>query len=219
MPLIFDTVWITNRIEEGHNPLNDFEILTWSPCKTYTKKVKLTESIWQHSLIRGPWKDTFLPIWQKFNDAVVSRRQSLGILSRENSNFYQNAQLFIKDLNGFAKDSNSRARLEGTGHVYYIGEPYFKQDEVEAILGMKTTNGTVQLDLAQLAAKKSATYDSICAAHDLSPIYEMALNFKWDKASGKTESLWQTMSGLQLSEEKTNQNVPKGSGRGKKGKK
>ena len=135
--------------------------------------------------------------------------QTLSKLSSQNPKFHDNCQLFIRDLNFFAKDGKAKMRLEGTGHQYYIGPPYFTATEVSEILAMKTTHGTIETDLQKLATKKAATYDSVCAAHDLAPIYEMALNMKWDKQTEKTQTLWQKMGGLTLREDKGSQNASK----------
>jgi hypothetical protein len=66
-------------------------------------------------------------------------------------------------------------------------------------------------DLRQLAIKRSG--GEICAAHDLSPLYEAVLGVQWDKVKEKGTALHDQMSSLNLDSQtsKTKQIVKKGS--------
>jgi hypothetical protein len=57
-------------------------------------------------------------------------------------------------------------------------------------------NGTLETDLRQLAVKRSG--GDICAAHDLSPLYEAILGVQWDKVKEKGTALHDQMSSLSL---------------------
>ncbi|MCJ1383469.1 hypothetical protein MMC17_006583 [Xylographa soralifera] len=106
----------------------------------------------------------------------------------EDERFFQKCRNFVYDLHSFTKH-RSRNRLEGTGHEYYLGKPYFEPAQVTAILGIEIMGATVESKLHELAQKKAATYDTICASHDLAPIFELALGVSWNAVSGQSDIL------------------------------
>src|SRR5277367_319241 len=159
------------------------------------KKVALTAEVWQHSLVRGQWKDDFLPLWNDYNRVRGGRESILAALSRDIPNFTQACQNFIHDLRTFG-GNKSRQRLDGTGHEFYLGLPYFNSETRERLLKIPTKNGTLETDLRQLAVKRSG--GDICAAHDLSPLYEAILGVQWDKLKEKGTALHDQMSSLSL---------------------
>ncbi|MCJ1389032.1 hypothetical protein MMC18_001885 [Xylographa bjoerkii] len=138
-------------------------------------------------LIQGPWCQKFMPIWQSYTTALASHRSILSSLS-EDREFVTRCRNFIYDLHSFTK-SQSRNRLEGTGHEFYLGKPYFEHTQVDAVLKIEIMGGTVESNLRELARKKAATYDAMCASHDLAPIFELALIITWNSVSGRTEIL------------------------------
>jgi hypothetical protein len=163
------------------------------------RKVQLTANIWQRSLIRGAWEKDFSPLWNDYNRIRGSREAILASLSQEFPNFTQSCQNFIHDLRKFSGDKAARNRLDQTGHAYYLGKPYFEDNIREKILTIPTKNGTLQDDLNLLAAKRSE--GEVCAAHDLSPLYEAVLGVEWDKIRGKGVALHQQIGGLSLQQQ------------------
>ncbi len=92
----------------------------------------------------------------------------------------------------FGGNKASRQRLDGTGHEFYLGLPYFNSETRERLLKIPTKNGTLETDLRQLAVKRSG--GDICAAHDLSPLYEAILGVQWDRLKEKGTALHDQMS-------------------------
>jgi len=162
------------------------------------RKVQLTAEIWQRSLIRGAWGKDFSPLWNNYNRIRGSREAILASLSQQSPNFTQSCQNFIYDLCKLSGDKAAQNRLDQTGHAYYLGKPYFEDNIREKILTIPTKNGTLQDDLNLLAAKRSE--GEVCAAHDLSPLYEAALGVEWDKIRGKGVALHQ-IGGLSLQQQ------------------
>jgi hypothetical protein len=167
--------------------------------------------VWQYSLGRGQWKDNFLPLWNDYNRVRGSRKSILAALLRDIPNFSGACQDFIHDLRTFGGNKKSRQRLDGTGHEFYLGTPYFNDETRERLLRIPTRNGTLETDLRQLAIKRSG--GEICAAHDLSPLYEAVVGIQWDKVKEKDTALHNQMSSLNLDSQasKIKQIVKKGS--------
>lgn len=150
------------------------------------QNINLSEEIWETCLVRGPRKDIFLPIWDNFTKAKAARYAALAELSINNSKFSKGCESFIFDLRNLTTNKGSRNRLNQSGHEFYLGPPYFKAETVEKLLELPTQNGTLRSDLRSLSNKRMGS--EICAAHDLSPMFENALSVKWDKATGKASS-------------------------------
>jgi len=218
--------WIDSQLYDS-KPLTDITVQTFGGDGVM-KRVQLTAEIWQRSLIRGPWKDSFLPLWNEYNGIRSSREAILATLSSEVTGFTQACQNFVHDLRTFGGDKGSRQRLERTGHEFYIGTPYFSSSTREKLLKIPTRNGTLESDLRALSEKRSA---ELCAAHDLSPLFEATFGVSWDKTRNKGFTLHQQMGGLTIQGEpsKVKQIAKKGSqmfkkafspgglGRGRKG--
>ena len=128
-----------------------------------------------------------MPIWQSYNTALASPRLILSSLP-EDEEFFQRCQNFVHDLHCFNK-YQCRRRLEGTGHEYYLGKPYFEPAQVNAILSITIMGGTVVSKLRELAQKKATTYDAMCTSHYLAPIFEPALGVSRNSVSGKCDIL------------------------------
>ena len=124
-------------------------------------------------MIRGPWKSDFASLWEKHVVATHERHSTIAHLRETKPNFTQGCVNFIHDLRTFSGEKGSRARLEATGHEFYLGNPYFDDATVSVILGMMTFNGSVEQQLQALAAKGSAA--ELYATHDLSPFFESVL--------------------------------------------
>ena len=141
-------------------------------------------------MVRGPWKDAFAPLWQKYTIVTSQRQSAVAQLRRENTKFGDSCQSFIYDLRTYGS-KGSRARLDETGHEFFLGQPYFEPLIVEAILGLPTIQGSVSDQLQSLKEKLSD--GEMCAAHHLAPIYEAALGFSWNKDLKETINRQHTM--------------------------
>jgi len=145
-------------------------------------EVPLTPEVWQHSLVRGPWKDAFAPIWDKHMQDQVAREAEIDQLASEYPAFRQQCRDFIQDLRTFGSNKGARSRLEGSGHEFYIFKPYFDDTIRDRLLALPTQAGTLESELRNLAQKRDG--DTLCASHDLAPLLESVLNVRWDKARG-----------------------------------
>jgi hypothetical protein len=147
------------------------------------RKVTLTAEVWQHSLIRGQWQGDFLPLWNNYNRVRDGRESILAALLHEIPNFTEACQNFIHDLRTFGGNKMSQQRLNSTGHEFYLGSPYFNNQTRERLLKIPTISGILETDLRRLALKRRG--GEICAAHDLSPLYEANLGVQWEKRGRK----------------------------------
>ncbi len=150
-------------------------------------------------MIRGQWKQDFAPLWEQHVVATQDRHSTVARLRETDPNFTQACINFIHDLRTFGGDKGSRARLEGTGHEFYLGRPYFDNATVNAIMSLKTTGGLVEQQLRALAKKRVG--GEICASHDLSPFFESVLGLSWDKERSKALSTQHTMAQAEISSE------------------
>lgn len=173
--------WINAQVSDLKKP-TDIVVQTFT-LNGQIRDIHLTAEVWQHSLLRGPWKNDFAPIWDKHSRTQCEQEEILHDLIYSVPGFRQACTNFIHDLRTFGGNKGSRARLEGTGHEFYIGEPYFNDDTREKILRLPNAQGTLESALRALAEKRKD--GTICAAHDLSPLFESALGLKWDKTMGK----------------------------------
>ena len=160
---------------------------------------KLDRNIWERSLIRGQWKADFAPLWQTHTLALHDRQSTLANLVRTVPNFSQSCRNFIYHLRNLTADRNSRNRLDQTGHEFFLGPPYFNKDTAAKIYGLKTSQGTVEEDLRNLADKRINA--EICASHDLAPIFEPVLGITWDKETRKSTSYQYQMQEAEISSE------------------
>lgn len=176
-------------------------------------EVQLTAEIWQHSLIRGPWKDAFAPIWDEYIRQQCEREAMLEVIGREDPNFRQNCQNFIHDLRTFGTNRGAQARLEKTGHEFYMGNPYFNNHVRAKLLSLPVSKmGTLEQVLRNLVSERH--HRTLCASHGLAPIMEFALGIVWDKSTAKaTFRLKESVGGLSLrgTQQKAKDLVKKGS--------
>lgn len=111
---------------------------------------------------------------------------SIDELRSDNALWYK-LHVFMYDLRNFRSNSDSRTRLDSVVHEYYLGEPYFSEDEANKVLHTvpdaateKTVGEAIRAFYEQklLQRQKSRAIETgdyrICAAHDLAPIFEKA---------------------------------------------
>lgn len=146
-------------------------------------QVRLTSQIWQTSLTRGPWRDPFLALWNKRTAVKSATEDSISNLCKSVPDFSVKCEQVVRDLRVFGQDAGAQARLEGTGDGFYLGLPYFSSSTRKGILGIPTRNGLVADKLRLLTNKRIET--SICASHELAPLFERILCIKWDRSKGK----------------------------------
>ncbi|RYP64671.1 hypothetical protein DL769_006579 [Monosporascus sp. CRB-8-3] len=139
-------------------------------------EVQLTDDVWQHSLLRGPWKSTFAPIWDDYIRLQCERETMLEKMTTEFPEFYQKCQNFVHDLRTFGANKGAQARPAVT-HEFYIGSPYFNDSMRAQLLSLPVSKmGTLEQVLRDLAMKRQNS--TICASHDLAPIFEFALGVR-----------------------------------------
>lgn len=85
-----------------------------------SEAIQLTANVWQKHLLRGPWKDPFLRIWDTFTRAEAKRDEILSEITISDSQFHQGCLNFIYDLRNIGDNKGSRARLEGNGHRFTL---------------------------------------------------------------------------------------------------
>lgn len=138
-------------------------------------------------------------MWEKHVVATHDRQSTIAQLRETNSNFTQSCINFIHDLRTFGGNEGSRARLESTGHEFYLGRPYFDNVTVNTIMNFKTIDGSVEQQLRALAERRIV--GGICASHDLSTFFESVLGVSWDKVRSKALSTQHTMAKAEISSE------------------
>lgn len=159
----------------------------------------LDQTVWQQSLIRGPWQADFMPLWQKHIETTSARESMITHMRTTIPNFTQTCIEFIRDLRTFSGNIDSRTRLDSTGHEFFLGKPYFDSATVTTILQLSTVNGTLDTQLRALAEKRKN--GEMCAAHDLSPLFERALGISWDKEKRNALSSQHLMNTARISTE------------------
>ncbi|KAK1971564.1 hypothetical protein LY78DRAFT_734468 [Colletotrichum sublineola] len=136
-------------------------------------EVKLTSHVWEKFLLRGQWKEGLQAVWDKSVRAQSEREEMLANIANASPNFVQACQQYIYDLRNFGNNKGSRTRLEGTGHKFYMGQPYFDNATRDKLLQLPTQSGTLEGVLGALEKKRLDS--SICASHDLFPIFKSVL--------------------------------------------
>lgn len=110
-------------------------------------------------------------------------RSSLVKMAQETRDFRRSCQNFVYDLRMFNSSKGAESRLGATGHEFFIGPPYFSPAVREQILQLPVCwtglalpvgeKADLSCVLRRLAIKRSDS--SICASHDLAPIFEHIL--------------------------------------------
>jgi hypothetical protein len=97
---------------------------------------------------------------------------------------------------------DTQNRLNETKHEFYLGGVYFNNSTVKKILELPVGNGNLKSELEKLAKRKMDRDEGeeLCASHDLSPLYEVALGLDWKKLKG--DDLLRDMSNLGLGQKK-----------------
>lgn len=107
---------------------------------------------------------------------------------QDNAALWYKIHVFIYDLRNFREIPTAYARVDSIVDASDIGMPYFKQEEVEMIKstivdGNKTLETAIEETLNERLERRikkrveSGDY-RVCAAHDLAPIFEKALDIK-----------------------------------------
>lgn len=99
--------------------------------------------------------------------------------------------VFLFDLRNFSSNEASRTRLQNVIGEFHLGEPYFTTDETSLLLRtMIDDSGGVTLKdaISDFFAKKLETRVrgrvkstgewTVCAAHDLAPVFERAFGVR-----------------------------------------
>jgi hypothetical protein len=193
------TGWITSQVLEGKD-VTDITVCTLTRNQR-PKEVLLTDDVWMTSLLRGPWKEEFQQIWETRKRITVQRNSALEELNAI-PGFADRTKMFIRDLRCFGQDQEAQNRLNDTKHEYYLGGVYFNNSTVKKILGLPVGNGTLKSELEKLSKRKMdrGEGEELCASHDLSPLYEVALGLDWKKL--KNDDLLRDMSSLGLGQKK-----------------
>ncbi|KAI1324074.1 hypothetical protein F5Y16DRAFT_412257 [Xylariaceae sp. FL0255] len=148
--------WIDAKLNDS-TPITKISVESLGPDGSMRKFV-LSAEIWQKSLLRGPWKNN-------------------------TPGFWQSCQNFVRDLRSFGSDSAARKRIENTGHQFYLGKPYFDLATTTKLLVVPTNDGTLLDTLKKLETKRAGS--TICASHDLAPLFEGELCVSWNKTESK----------------------------------
>ncbi|KAI2625707.1 hypothetical protein GGR54DRAFT_592678 [Hypoxylon sp. NC1633] len=163
-----------------------------------TRVIQLTEEIWQRCLIRGQWREVFGHIWDNFVRRRCEREAALDQIMEAVPGFGQACLDFVHDLKTYGTNKDSRNRLEGTGHEFYIGQPYFDKATQDQLLRLPATNGDTLESLLRSWALKCQD-STVCASHDFAPIFEFMLGVKWDiPATKATAEVRRSTGGLRL---------------------
>ena len=104
------------------------------------------------------------------------------------SDLWYKLHVLVYDLRHFEQSNFSRSRLESVVDPSYLGEPYFTRNEADKLKGAlvdtdKTLSVLIEETLNERLNRRmkkrveSADY-RVCAAHDIAPILERALNIK-----------------------------------------
>lgn len=148
-----------------------------------------------------------------------------------NNSLWYKIHVFIYDLRHFHEIPTSQTRLDQIADPSYLGLPYFTPTEVSQV--KSTLVGTGAPTLAQLIEetlnerlekrmKKRVESEDyrVCAAHDLAPIFEKALNIN-SKEHAKNKEFLALIekSGLKFKDGEEWKGLPKKTFEKKKGKK
>jgi len=117
---------------------------------------------------------------------VVKNVLSVEELRRDKSLWYK-LHIFMYDLRNYRSNNDARSRLDCVVNEYYVGLPYFTEDEAQKLLHTTTdilkgetlgdaikTFCTAKLEHRIKNRMKETGDYRVCAAHDLAPIFERA---------------------------------------------
>jgi hypothetical protein len=188
--------WIMAEVEKG-TPLDNIVVTSITP-KGRPLNIRLDKDVWTRSLLRCPTKDQFLGIWNTFSELAVGKTDALNAITDGFPYFLNNARIFIQDLKFFGSKPEARARLLGTNHVFFLGQPYFSSAAVDKILALPMPPSTLQGHLDDLVQKKAerGQEQEFCAAHDLAPILLRAFGMDWEVLKREKLTLQRTKDAL-----------------------
>lgn len=161
-------------------------IVTARKSNNDERDIVLLKDIWLTSLVRGPWKESFLPIWNE-RLQVESRQAALLTQLRQDPHFEWNAKVFIRDLIKY--DDHAARRLNETDRVFYLGMPYFTPLLVQALLALPFARSDLESELKKLLKRVEDAGEELCSANHLAPLYQLAFginrsDFKEQKFKG-----------------------------------
>lgn len=177
-----------------------------------TRKILLTSDIWLTPLILGgPGSSSFKQqLSEPTSFTMVQRSSALQELREESSDFDLKSRFFIRDLKTFNSDRKARNRLQGTGHRFYLGLPYFDSETVNKVLALPGGNNKslgVELEMLMQRRTEDNQAKEICTSHDLAPIFETALEIDWEKSK---KDIWKEIGDLALEGGAWGRNMGKG---------
>ncbi|KAJ6257707.1 ATP-dependent helicase NAM7 [Drechslerella dactyloides] len=124
------------------------------------------------------------------------------------SGLWYRLHVFCFDLRQFKDREDSRGRLECVTDTSYLGLPYFTEEEVKLLKGLRTsatsdkTLATLLEETLQekLFRKKRVQVSDfrVCAAHDLAPLFERAFGIKPKQMNSSSFRKLVDSSGLEL---------------------
>ncbi len=171
--------YIQAKIDEGTR-LTEI-IITALSSDYQEKQIRLTKDVWMISLIRGPWKESFIKIWDERGPIEFQRSLQLDAL-KQVPGFDHNSKVLVRDLKRYGRELEASTRIHSTAHQYFLGAPYFTEALVATILQLPIGRTDLAGELAKLYNRKvqDDEDDQVCAAHELGPLYETAFNLKYD---------------------------------------
>ncbi|KAF4496699.1 hypothetical protein FAGAP_7141 [Fusarium agapanthi] len=143
----------------------------------------LTDIVVQSLGPDGVTRDVRLDASDTFVRSQAKREELLTDLYSHVPNFQKSCLEFIYDIRSFGQNDKTKKRLESIGDQFYLGSPYFDTKIRDKLLQLPVQAGMLQQALDALSNKRLGS--TICASHDLSPIYEYALGITWDKTMKK----------------------------------
>ncbi|KAH0443814.1 hypothetical protein CcaCcLH18_00640 [Colletotrichum camelliae] len=105
-----------------------------------TCEVKLTSHVWENVKSQNQREAVFIEISSEYPD------------------FPRNCQNYIFDLRNYGSNKGSRTRLEDTGHKFYMGKPYFNDNDKaqnKAVLKKLDASGNLATRAKELVKKGS----------------------------------------------------------------
>lgn len=162
--------------------------LDYTSLEGIVHKIQLTPEVWQQQLLQGPHREKLTGIWHTHNQVLESRTQFRKYL-KSNKNCVDGAVRLIKDFRSYQKDPSAPGRLENLGNPYFLGKPYFNEEQVDLILNIRTMKAPLENELKRIFEQGYTKGSFTCTAHSLSPTYEAAFGLYWDVGSRKVKWL------------------------------
>ena len=143
---------------------------------SHERDIVLSKDIWLTSLVRGPWKESFLPIWNERLE-LESTHAALLAKFKQLPHFEWNVKVFIRDL--MIYDEHAARRLNETDRVFYLGVPYFTPSLAQALLALPFARSNLRGELNKLLKRVEDAGEELCSANHLAPLYQLAFDMNW----------------------------------------